>query len=181
MGVELTTRATSRERACTITRRSTTTARHLPFRSYRAGIHDRHNDCRTRGRRGNVLRPPFAVRPRRLRLREPTMSRPAEPQDPRHAATLDEATAALFCLRLYSAKLSATQTKLWCAVACGMTDVSLIAARLGRHRNTVSRALSALRSRGLIRRSPDQARHRGKYRAFFAYEALDERGRPFGR
>ena len=109
------------------------------------------------------------------------MSRPAEPRDPRHAAALDEAAAALFCLRLHQTKLSATEIKVWCAVACGMTDVYLIAARLGRHRNTVSRALSALRSYGLVRRSPDQARHRGQYRAFLAYEALDERGRPFGR
>ena len=109
------------------------------------------------------------------------MRRPAEPQDPRHAAALDEAAATLFRLCLHPTKLSATELKVWCAVACGMGDVSLIADFLGKHRNTVGRALSTLRSYGLVRRSTKQARHRGQYRAFLAYEAFDERGHPFGR
>ena len=108
------------------------------------------------------------------------MSRPAEPRDPRHAAALDEAAAALFCLRLHQTKLSATEIKVWCAVACGMRDVHVVANFLGVHRNTVGRALSGLRGHGLVSRSLKQARHRGRYRTY-AYEALDETGRPFGR
>ena len=109
------------------------------------------------------------------------MSRPAEPRDLRHAVALDELAAALSRLCAHPAKLNGTELKVWCAVARGIDNVSLIADLLGKHRNTVSRALSTLRSRGFIRRSPEQARHKGQFCTFLAYEALDERGNPLGR
>lgn len=75
----------------------------------------------------------------------------------------------------HAAGLTALEMRVWYLVDQGIQNIGLMAKLLGVHRVAVSRALSALREHGLVRRSPQQNRHKGKYERL-AYEAAGTRG-----
>lgn len=87
------------------------------------------------------------------------------------------APAALEILLWHPAKLSTLEIRTWDLVARGVQDVVLMSELLDVHRVSVSRTLAALRGHGLLRNSPEQPRHDGRFEGF-DYEVLDADGNP---
>jgi hypothetical protein len=90
-------------------------------------------------------------------------------------------TVLLELLLWHPAGFSALEIRVWYLAASGVGDVGFMADLLGVRRISVSRAQSTLREHNLVCGAVEQCRDDGGKYEGFAYEALDEEGKPFAR